>query len=63
MTGPLNGAKPAAGLCRKAGCKDLVSHKVETRGGERTVYYCSASAKHLLKVAGNMYTCPKENRA
>ena len=67
MTGPLNGARPATGLCRKAGCPELVSKKVDTGNGERKMYYCSvyhtASGKHVLKIPGNMSKCPKEAQA
>lgn len=56
MTGPLNGAKPAAGLCRKAGCKELVAKKIQIGDGWKTCYYCGVKDK----VPGNMYQCPKE---
>lgn len=64
MTGPLNGAKPSTALCKKVGCPELVAMIVETHGDERIVHYCSvyhnASGKHVLKIPGNMYKCPKE---
>lgn len=56
MTGLLNGSRPAAGLCRKVGCKHLLKKMVETAAGERAQTYCELSGR----IPGNMLDCPWE---
>lgn len=57
MTGPLNGAKPSATLCRKAGCRELIARKIQMGAvSYKTCYYCGIKDK----VPGNMHKCPKD---
>lgn len=55
MTGPLDGAMPATGLCRAAKCGHLQPYRMDViKGKPRTSWYCDIARK----IPGNMRECP-----
>lgn len=55
MTGPLDGAMPATGLCRAAKCDHLQPYRMDViKGKPRTSWYCDIAKK----IPGNMSECP-----